>query len=668
MSKIEELVGAERLSRRPKFPKRAVVTSGMPYGNKEMHFGHLAMTLRADTLARFLRDRIGEENVVFVSGTDCYGSTATEAFRKLKAEGKITDATVKDFVERNHKIQKKTMQDFEISHNFFGASALEPMYSNHVKMSEYFINTLYKHGTISKHSSLQYYDKKFNTLLNGRQVVGKCPIEGCTGEKGYADECDMGHQYLPMDLINPISTLSGEMPELKEVENWYFDLDKCTDEMRIWLEDIAKKPSTPTFMVKELNEFLKKPEVYVKREALEDIKTYNLPSFEVVDHNGPSVNLVFENLADREAACKILAEHYIRYRTGKTLVPFRLTGNTEWGVPCPVIDGLEGQTFYVWPESLWAPISETQTYLKSLGKPDDEWKKYWASVDAEVYQTIGEDNLSFYGPAQQAMWLHMNEDSTYPAKDGDLQTTSIVPIKHLLFLDKKASSSGSIKPPRANDFLDMYTPEQLRMHFLGMNLTNNNVNFMPKPLNPDADPNVADPVLKEGNLLTNVYNRILRTLFYYVQNNFEGKLPTKEAKDEVKLECANAILNYERFMADKKFHQVINCVDVFVRNINKYWVKNYNDNASVEEKLQLIADTLQYIYVANLLLHPMGPVGTKKVCEYLGFDETKCFCWDYAFADYFEIFKDATSPKVVTLQEKEDFFKKHISQLQQYAE
>ena len=26
---------------RPKFPKRAVITGGMPYGNKTLHFGHV---------------------------------------------------------------------------------------------------------------------------------------------------------------------------------------------------------------------------------------------------------------------------------------------------------------------------------------------------------------------------------------------------------------------------------------------------------------------------------------------------------------------------------------------------------------------------------------------------------------------------------------------------
>ena len=52
------------------WPARAVVTAGMPYGNKPLHFGHIGgMYVHADVFARFLRDRIGKENVIFVSGT-----------------------------------------------------------------------------------------------------------------------------------------------------------------------------------------------------------------------------------------------------------------------------------------------------------------------------------------------------------------------------------------------------------------------------------------------------------------------------------------------------------------------------------------------------------------------------------------------------------------------
>lgn len=41
----------------PTFPKRAIITAGMPYGNKDLHFGHVGgMFIHADIFARFLRD------------------------------------------------------------------------------------------------------------------------------------------------------------------------------------------------------------------------------------------------------------------------------------------------------------------------------------------------------------------------------------------------------------------------------------------------------------------------------------------------------------------------------------------------------------------------------------------------------------------------------------
>ncbi len=70
---------------RPSFPKRAVVTGGMPYGNKKLHFGHVGgVFVQADCLRVFCATVL--ENVIFVSGTDCYGSPIVESYRKLFAK------------------------------------------------------------------------------------------------------------------------------------------------------------------------------------------------------------------------------------------------------------------------------------------------------------------------------------------------------------------------------------------------------------------------------------------------------------------------------------------------------------------------------------------------------------------------------------------------------
>ena len=244
------------------------------------------------------------------------------------------------------------------------------------------------------------------------------------------------------------------------------------------------------------------------------------------NEKAPSMTIVFDKLEDREKACEILAQNNIRYRTGKTLTPFRLTGNISWGVPCPEIDGVKDQTFYVWPESLWAPITFVKTYLESIGKDEEEWKKYWCDREGEVYQFLGEDNIYFYGPAQQAMWLYtQGKEPVLDPENGFLRITKINPIKSILYMNKKASSSGSVKPPMASEFLEHYTAEQIRMHFLAMNLANNNVSLSPKAFDKEDSSDEIDPVVKEGNLLTNVYNRILRTVFYSTQSHFDGILP-----------------------------------------------------------------------------------------------------------------------------------------------
>ena len=91
-----------------KWPSHAVVTAGMPYGNKELHFGHVAgVFVPADAYARFLRDRIGGENVLFISGTDCYGSPINEGYRKAADAG--FEGTIIDYVKRNHDKQKATL-------------------------------------------------------------------------------------------------------------------------------------------------------------------------------------------------------------------------------------------------------------------------------------------------------------------------------------------------------------------------------------------------------------------------------------------------------------------------------------------------------------------------------------------------------------------------------
>ena len=659
----------ERLKRmlehRPVAPKRAVLTGGMPYGNKDLHYGHvLGMFLYADFMARFLRDRIGKNNVIFVSGTDCYGSPALETYRK-KCEAGYT-GTIEDMVKEFHDRQREDLEKFEISLDFFGASAIGDAVPFHKGVSEEIFEKLYNNGYLKKMSTLQFYDEEKQTFLNGRQVIGKCPYENCQSEKGYADECDLGHQYQPKELIDPVSSLSGTTPTLKEITNWYFDMPGCLDLLNNWA-DRLEKTEARQFFLKEIREFFKKPEIYIKKDQMDKFEEirFLLPTFEIREEKSKaSFVLIFDKLENREIACEILSDNGIRYRTGKTLTPFRLSGNIEWGVPMPEKEGIKGLTFYVWPESLWAPISFTKTYLSYKNK-ENEWKDYWCSKDSYIYQILGEDNMYFYGPVQHAMWLcTQGKNPTLDIPDGELNMSHLIVNKHSLFLGNKASSSGSIKAPLPNELLQYYTVEQLRMHFLGLSVGNTSSSFTPKAFDPDAKADDIDPVTKDGNLLTNVYNRVLRTLFYTWQAKFDGVVPVREISVDILKNATMTILKYEKCMFDNKFHMVMYELDSYIRNINKYWVANIKDAENDQEKLaQLIADTLHMCKVAMILLHPVSPSNIEKLASDLKVSED-IFSWDTINDPIYDFVEDKTNYKPKFIEPRYDFFVKHESQFE----
>jgi methionyl-tRNA synthetase len=174
-------------------------------------------------------------------------------------------------------------------------------------------------------STLQFYDESKGVFLNGRQVIGKCPYENCASEKGYADECDLGHQYQPKELVDPVSTLSGERPVLKEIGNWYFDMPRCLDLLNEWVDRLSKTEAR-AFFLKEVKEFFKKPEIFIKKDQMERFEEvrFLLPTHEMKEEKSKaSFVLVFDKLEDREIACEMLSDNGIRYRTGKTLTPCR---------------------------------------------------------------------------------------------------------------------------------------------------------------------------------------------------------------------------------------------------------------------------------------------------------------------------------------------------------
>ena len=665
---------------RPVFPARAVITAGMPYGNKNLHFGHIAgVFVPADFFARFLRDRLGKQNVLFVSGTDCYGSPIMEGYRNRKEDEGYT-GTIIDYVTENHNAQKSALAAYGVSLDLYAGSGLEPAASFHNKLTAAVIQRLYERGYLHKQSTRQFYDPQAGQFLNGRQVRGHCPVRGCKSEKAYADECDLGHQFNPEELIAPVSQLTGATPELRPVDNWYFDLPAFRHELEQLMDEWDVDPQVRAVVTKTVRESLVDPIVYIQnkfREQYDAVKD-QLPAHGLTEAvgNQSSFSLTFATWSDRDKARETFEAAGIRFRTGKTLLPFRITGNISWGVPAPVIEETSDLTVWCWPESLWAPISFTQTALATASEgcySTTDWRDWWTSEDAHVFQVIGQDNIYFYCVAQPALW---------EALDWGLKQDTPLANYHILFMNKKASSSGEIKPPMAAELLEHYTPEQLRCHWLSLALDQKAVSFSPKPYDTSVshkdkktgtdvlvkdDPRVADPALKESAFLTNIFNRLARSCFYGAQNALGGKLPCVAAHSEVVDECTQAILAFEKSAYIFDAHSALSTVEDFARAANKRWgdasKASQGDPAAYE---QALADAFAALRTTTLLMHAAAPFGCETICDYLNFDPDFFFSWEHAFdtpAQLAEKLGEAAGTHILkVLPPRFDFFTKHESQ------
>lgn len=652
---------------RPEFPKRAVITGGMPYGNKDLHFGHVGgVFVQADVFARFLRDRIGKENVVFVSGTDCYGSPIVEAYREAMAQDEFS-GSLEDFVRFNYRRQCETLAAYHIAPTLFAASGLDRSAEIHREFGANFLETLYAYGHLVKRTTPQFYDAERETFLNGRQVRGRCPVAGCNAENAYADECGMGHQYDPKDLIDPKSTLTGKRPEMRDVTNWYLNIPAFRDTLSRWVAKVEKAGDWRPFIIRIMLEHFEPPTIHVTRDQIEalDAVASLLPAHRRQEGRAKSLQLIFDRLEEMEAARAVLGEHAIRYRTGKTLVPFRLTGNLDWGLRAPELEGLDGLTFWVWPESLWAPISFTAAYLERQGWGEDDWKAWWCTKDARVYQFIGEDNVFFYGLPEMAMFMGMQgEAPEIDPPEGQLQIPLLIAVRHLLFLDKKASSSGAVKPPMARNLLDFYTADQLRIHFFSLGLGIRSVSFRPKPLNPKAGEKDGDPVLKEGNLLSNTLNRAVRSCFYTAQKFYDGQVPVGEISADVLRQSEEVILDFEAAMFTHEFHQTVVVAGRYIRDINQQWSRSkpYDDGCDPDVRRQAVIDAFHMVRVATVLMHAIAPEGTEKVREYLRLGED-FWRWDRIFEPLYAFMDDPAAHRLKFLAPRVDFFEKHPSQI-----
>lgn len=182
---------------------RYLVTAALPYANGPLHIGHLAGAyLAGDIYCRYLR--MTGQDVAYICGSDEHGAAITiKALKENKSPQEIVD--------KYHAIFKDTFKEMGIAFDHYDRTSAEL----HHETSQEFFKNLNDKGEFIVKESEQYYDPVAKQFLADRYITGTCPK--CEHPAAYGDQCEnCGSALSPTDLINPMSTISEGIPELKK--------------------------------------------------------------------------------------------------------------------------------------------------------------------------------------------------------------------------------------------------------------------------------------------------------------------------------------------------------------------------------------------------------------------------------------------------------------------
>ena len=190
--------------------RKLLVTSALPYANAPIHIGHLVEYFQTDIWVRFQK-AMGNECLYFCAD-DTHG---TPIMIRAKSEG----ITPEELISGMHQQHFQDFTDFEIEFDNF--------YTTHSEENRQFSEMIYQraneNGSIVKKEIKQSYDEQEKMWLPDRYIKGTCPR--CKSPDQYGDSCDScGAHYQTTELIDPVSTVSGNRPVLRESMHYFFRL------------------------------------------------------------------------------------------------------------------------------------------------------------------------------------------------------------------------------------------------------------------------------------------------------------------------------------------------------------------------------------------------------------------------------------------------------------
>lgn len=588
-------------------PEKMVVTGGMPYANGPLHLGHLAGALvPPDIFARFYRMYIGNENVLFVCGNDDHGSTSEVSAQKA---GK----PVKEFIGEIHNQHKSTLKNYGLSLDTFTGTSRDETYETHKNFCQDTLRKLYKNEMLQTRTSEQWFDPKADMFLPDRFVTGNCPK--CDAERAYSEECDScGATYEPKDLKNPVSSVSGGTPELRPTKHWFLDMWKVSDQLKTWIEG-RKKVWRKFALAESLGTVTPSIEFSQDQEEIYKGIKADLPKHKSRYSSGRMIVAAFENMQELEVAKALLGEKGIEANNHDGWAFRSITRDVKWGIPLPseIDPEMNGKTFYVWPESLVAPVAFTDTAIKEQGRANDSFKDYWMNPNGKIAQFIGIDNVFFYSVMQGALWFGTQADITRMPIAGELQLTDIYPVYHLQVNGQKMSkSTGNFITADELIGKQGYTADQVRyfLSILSIHKAQSNFDFE----------NFKD----RNKFLAGPLNAAFEKPISASNKKFGGVVPEGKLVDKVSQETKKIVQVYMNSMVKAQYSDLLYLIENYARLINKIFT-NYKPHDDRHDEVDRINGLYSSFFVLKnlmIMLYPFVPTTMDKLRVSLNLPES----------------------------------------------
>ena len=300
-------------------PKRYLITAALPYANGQKHIGHLAGAyLPADIYVRYLKAQ--KRDAVFVCGSDEHGTA-------IPIQATKEGTTAQAIIDKYHPLMEQNFKDLGIAFDVYHRTS-DPL---HHQTAQEFFTKLEANGDLETKETEQYFDESAQTFLADRYIKGTCP--SCGYDSAYGDQCEKcGKSLSPEELINPVSTLSGNAPIKKTTKHWYLPLNRHEDFLREWILEEHANDWRPSVV----------------------------------------------------GQCKSWIDGGLQ--------PRAVTRDLDWGVKVPLKDA-DGKVLYVWFDAPIGYISATKQWALNTG---GDWKPYWEDKDTKLVHFIGKDNIVFH--------------------------------------------------------------------------------------------------------------------------------------------------------------------------------------------------------------------------------------------------------------------------------